>query len=252
MAMSDLKQKLLLYELARVGFPDAIYIPESDKIKVQSDNDRLPFINDAGDISYGTEYIYLATSTIRPLVEKVNESVAVWEQSNYLPIKKVEQFKSLAEYNNVVLAVRDDTGYGRGLHFVTWRYNQDRTDVESGVYADDYNTAKESFASRSELVSREKLFTKEQAVEILAAIEYRIEYDRDMTIATKSELKTISDNLYSAYKNTEPTKPTAIEQTTDKPKPKTLAGKMQAASKKVKAQDETPAPTKPHKRDARD
>ena len=203
MAMSELKQKMLLHELAQVGFPDAVYIPQSDTITLQPDGDRLPIINDAGDVKYGTEYSYLAINTIRPLVEKVNEPVTAWERSAFLPIENVSHFKALAEYNNVVLAARDDTDLGRGLHFVTWRYNHNRTDVESGVYTENYNAAKESFAARSGLVPQDKLFTQEQVLEMKTAIDYRIAHDGGLAYAIENELKSIASQLHMAYPEAE-------------------------------------------------
>jgi hypothetical protein len=85
MAMSELKQMLLKQELAKIGFPDAVYIPESDKIKVQPDNERLPFIDDEGAIWYGTEHDNFVKDTIRPLVDRVNELTAAQEKKTAMP-----------------------------------------------------------------------------------------------------------------------------------------------------------------------
>jgi hypothetical protein len=71
--------------------------------------------------------------------------------------------------------------------------------VENGFHTDDYNAAKENFASRSGLVSQNKLFMSEQAAEINAAIEYRIENDDSMNYEEERELKVIAAKLRTAY-----------------------------------------------------
>lgn len=197
MAMSELKQKILLFELAKVGFPDAAYIPESGKIKVLPEDDRSPFISDEGNINYGIEHEHLAINTLRPIVDSVNESVAAWEMAEVISVEEVKKFRVLVEYNNVLLAARNDTEIGRGFHFVTWRRYD--AGVENGFYTEDYNSAKENFASRAGLVSQNKLFTQEQAAEIQASIAYRIENDGDLTYTTENELGTIAAQLRASY-----------------------------------------------------
>jgi hypothetical protein len=104
------------------------------------------------------------------------------------------------------MSARNDTEYGRGLYFVTWQYDRDRTGVEHGHYTEDYNAAKEDFASRSGLVSKDKLFTPEQAVEMKTSIDFRIENDDELTYATENALNDIAGKLNAAYfnKNDEP------------------------------------------------
>ena len=210
MAMSEMKQKLLLYELAQAGFPDAEYIPEfkrldgitmPDKIMIKSDNLSMLEINNAGDILFARKYANLAINIIRPLADKVNEAVAAWEKAIAMPFEGVSQFRIFAEYNNTILAARDDTKYERGLYFVTWEYTRDRTGVAYGHYTEDYNAAKEDFARRSGLMSGLKMFTPEQAEEIISTIEYCIENDNDfyLTIPQEESLKSIAETLRDAY-----------------------------------------------------
>ena len=201
MAMSELKQKLLKYELKKIGFPEAVYVPESDQIKLQPDNTSLITINDAGDINYGLGYGDFAIITLFPIVEKVNESAAAWGKSNEVPFEDLSKFRVLAEYNNIILAARDDTIYGRGFHFVTWQYNYDRTGLDHGHYTEDYNIIKEDFAVRSGLISKEKIFTREQAEEIITAIENLMENDYDLYLTYEKTdlLNEIVGNLRDAY-----------------------------------------------------
>lgn len=210
--MSEFKQLLLRYELAKIGFPDARYIPEIDKVKVQPDNNRMPEINGEGNIRYGTEYENIALHTLRPLVDNVNEAIAAWEKSRAVPFDDLSKFCIMSEYNNVVLAARDDTVYGRGLHFTTWQYNFERTGFDHGHYTEDYIAAKEDFAVRAGLIPATKILTPEQAQEVKAAIEYRISNDGDITMAAEDMLKTITAKLNDAY----PVKTSPVDEDTAK------------------------------------
>ncbi len=160
MAMSGLKQRLLKIELAKLGFWDAKYNEASGLMFVSPSDERMPTIYDSGEIHYGTEYGHLVMSEIKPLVNRVNEIIAAWEKAPAVPVEDISHFRVLSEYNNVVLAARDDSelGYGHGLYFVTWRYNYSRTGLEHGNYTENYDAAKEDFALRCGLVDKNKMF----------------------------------------------------------------------------------------------
>jgi hypothetical protein len=199
MAMSEMKQKLLLHELVKLGFPGAAYMPESGIIMVQPDNDRMPVIYGNGEISYGAEHDGFASNTLKPIVAGVSESADAWDKSRAMPFDELSKFRVLAEYNGIMLAARDDTGYGRGLHFVTWQYNYDRTGLDHGHYTENYNAAKEDFAVRSGLIPDDKLLTPEQVSDIKAAIEYRRENDGDLTYEADYSLHSVLQRLNAAY-----------------------------------------------------
>jgi hypothetical protein len=195
--MSELKQRLYKYELAKIGFPDAEYLPCSDKIKLKPGDDRLPDINNAGDIRYSPAYSHLALHTISPMVDMINEVTAAWENSRPAPFEGVSHFNILSEYNNTVLAARDDAEYGRGLYFVTWKYNEGRTEFYGGHYTEDYVGAKESFALRSGLMREEKVMTQEQAADIKAAIDFFAANSDDYDLDKR--LNKISEDLCHVY-----------------------------------------------------
>jgi len=199
MAMSELKRRLLKYELAQAGFPEAVYSPVKDRVNVQADNERMPEINDAGDIHYGTEYSNIAINTIRPIVDRVNESFAAWERSEPVPFEDLKQYRVLAEYNNIMLAARDDTELGRGLYFVTWRCNNDRTGLGHGNYTASYAVAKEDFAVRAGLMPSEKIFTQEQADAIQSCVDFRLCNGEDLTYSAEETLRQISEQLLIGY-----------------------------------------------------
>jgi hypothetical protein len=163
MAMSELKQRLLKIELTKLGFPDAKYVRYSDMesgIEVNPHDQHLIRIMDGGAISYYGEHDHIVLNYIRPVSERINEIIAAWEKAPAVPIEDISHFRVLSEYNNVVLAARDDSdrSFGYGFEFVTWRYTHGRTALEHGNYTSDYEAAKEDFAVRCGLIDRNKLF----------------------------------------------------------------------------------------------
>ena len=162
MAMSELKQRLLRIELARLGFREAAYDAERELFLVCPSDDRMPKIRDDGDIQYGTEFDHIVISKISPVLDRINEIVAAWERAPNLPFKDLSHFRMLNEYNGIVLAARDDSklGYDYGMHFVTWEYTHNREGMMYGHYTNDYNAAKEDFAVRCGLIIRNKLFNE--------------------------------------------------------------------------------------------
>lgn len=162
MAMSELKQRLLRIELARIGFTEAAYSENQKLFLICPSDERIPKIRDNGDIQYGTEFDPIVISAICPILDRVNEIVAAWERSPNLPFEDLSHFRMLNEYNGVVLAARDDSklGYDYGMHFVTWEYTNNREGMMYGHYTNDYDAVKEDFAARCGLINKNKLFNE--------------------------------------------------------------------------------------------
>jgi len=131
----DLRQRLLKYELSKIDTADVPTISEAERINMQ-------------------------------VREKVNEIMAAWENSCAAPFEEVAKYRILAEFNNTVLAARDNTMNGYGFEFVTWRYDRDHSGFDLGYYFEDYEQAKESFAIRSGLVEKERFYLPECKTEI--------------------------------------------------------------------------------------
>ena len=162
MAMSELQQRLLMVELSRLGFREARYDAELGQFIVDPSDERMPKIYDSGEIHFGSEYRHLVSDEIEPAVKSVYEQAAAWERATVAPFKDLSNYRILNEYNNVVLAARDDStlGYGHGLHFTTWEYGYNREGFLYGHYTTDFENAKEDFATRSGLINRYKMFNE--------------------------------------------------------------------------------------------
>jgi hypothetical protein len=157
--MSELKQRLLKIELARLGFREAVYSGEHDAVIVNPSDKHMMMIKDDG-VSYYAEHDLLVIHQIKPLADKVREMVSAWERGQPAPFEDLSHYRILNEYNGVVLAARDDSkfGYGHGLHLTTWEYSHDRAGFQHGHYTTDYEAAKEDFAVRCGLVDKNKMF----------------------------------------------------------------------------------------------
>ena len=73
-------------------------------------------------------------------------------------------YRILADFGGTVLA---GTPSKYGVQFVTWDWDYDRTGVVHGHYfTENYDAAKQDFATRSGLIQKEQLFSPEQLTEI--------------------------------------------------------------------------------------
>jgi hypothetical protein len=199
-AMPELYKKLLLRDLWSSGFSQAKYLPETGQIKIPLDgHEHPPLITASGSVLYHEEHRDLALDTLSPIAGRAKEIADAWNCSREMPVSDLPEFRMLAEYNNIVLAARDDTEHGHGLHFVTWEYNYERTGMYRGHYTEDYSYAKEDFAVRADLIPESKLIKPEQAAEIKASVEYRIKNDDHLTLAVEDILKDVTEKLERAY-----------------------------------------------------
>jgi hypothetical protein len=159
MAMSKLKQRLLKTELARLGFHDTEYSKDEDVMRAYQDSGHAMEIRDSGNVSYNTGQYHIADE-IRAAAQRAGELAAVWENARTSRFEGLIGYRLLSEYNNILLAARDDSehGGGHGLHFATCRFSPGRARLEQVNYTDSYEEAKENFAVRCGLVDKNKLF----------------------------------------------------------------------------------------------
>jgi len=108
--MTELKQRLLKTELARLGFPDAQYERYSDledAMIVNPSDEHLIRIAGNGEIFYNGIHDHLVRNVILPVSERVNEISAAWENAHNAPFESAADFRILVEHNDVVLATCD-------------------------------------------------------------------------------------------------------------------------------------------------
>jgi hypothetical protein len=204
-------KRLLLVELRKQGFTQAWYDPEKDAVlptpdfpKIEMRENEIWFPREEepkyvlGEKFQTREELEaparkLVYGTLLPIFNNVTEMTAAWENAKPLPIRDVSEFHLLSEYNNIVLAARDDGDYG--LHFVTWEYSYDRKGVGQGHYTTDYEGAKKDFATRSGLIQEKTLFQPEQLKQIYSALLFQGKNDDELTYETEKGLHAVIEKL---------------------------------------------------------
>ena len=76
-----------------------------------------------------------------------------------------------------------------GIQFVTWDWDYDRTGVSHGHYfMENYDKAKQDFATRSGLIQKEQLFSPEQLTEIFRCCADSVDEDFFELTDTQEEM----------------------------------------------------------------
>lgn len=209
--MNEMLKRLMLVELRNQDFTQARYDPEKDAVLPSPDFPKIEMREN--EIWFPREeepkYVLnqkfqtreeleaparkLVYSTLLPILNKATEMTAAWENAPPMPIKDVSEFRLLSEYNNIVLAARDDGDYG--LHFTTWEYSYDRKGVGHGHYTTDYEWSKKDFATRSGLIQEKVLFEPEQLKQIYSALLFQGKNDDELTYSTEKELHAVIEKL---------------------------------------------------------
>lgn len=122
------------------------------------------------------------------------------EQAPQLKASGLEEgFRLLAEFNDVVLAGRTTR---HGFQFVTWARDFDKKGVCWGHYfEEDFESAKEDFATRAGLVPPDRLLSSGQLVEVYRAIHETLESDYPMTEEREQLLKDTAAQIERAVPN---------------------------------------------------
>lgn len=154
--------------LAREGFRTDR--TDTGKLRVLLDGAPLCEVTESGGITYRNEDInelerVAAKDKVYEIVRTTAEYMRQMEMAPFLKADGLEDgYKVLADFNGTVLA-GSPSKYG--VQFVTWDWDYDRTGVVHGHYfMENYDGAKQDFATRSGLIQKERLFTPEQMTEI--------------------------------------------------------------------------------------
>ena len=103
-------------------------------------------------------------------------------------------FKLLAEFNGTVLAGRKYDSMP-GHQFVTWSRTYDGTGVTQGNYIEDYETAKQDFATRSGLVQKGRQFSDEQLAEVYRCIHETLDSGYPITPEREKLLRETAEQI---------------------------------------------------------
>ena len=104
-----------------------------------------------------------------------------------------ENYKLLTDFGGAVLAGHPTS---RGVKFVTWEWNFDRTGVWAGHYfEDEYANAKRDFCMRAGLIDRDQLFSKEQLAEVYRSIHETLENTYPITAEREKLLQAAAEQI---------------------------------------------------------
>lgn len=98
---------------------------------------------------------------IQDEISTVREYVGLYEHAPQMKAADVSDYRQLAAFGDTVLAATYSEK--NGFMFCTWKQNESGDSVFWGDYSPNYEYAKEAFAVRSGLVSKERLFSENES-----------------------------------------------------------------------------------------
>ena len=190
--------------LGREGFTTQ---PEQDDLlPVEWDGRPLCRITEGGGVRYWQEDVATperdqACERATNLACMVQEYMTLMEQAPPLKAQGLSgDFRVLADFNGTVLAGHP-TQYG--VHFVTWDWNFDRTGLNYGRYfQENYSGAKQDFATRSGLISKQQVFNEAQLTEIYRCCADTLDAGFDLTYDQEQCIKGVQEQILSGMPNT--------------------------------------------------
>ena len=164
-------------------------------------------ITDTGSIRFHPESLTKAEEElVRGMVK--DESTTVLEYMKLMAQapkmntgNEIDNYKMLADFNGAVLAGHETS---LGVQFVTWEWDHDRKGVHWGhYYGQNYEGAKEDFATRSGLLPESRLFTLDQMTEIYRCIHETLEADYPITESRRKLLEKAAEQIEQSVYNLE-------------------------------------------------
>ena len=124
---------------------------------------------------------------VEDIAAKTLEYMTAMEAAPQLKASGLDgDYRILADFGGTVLA-GSPSKYG--VQFVTWDWDYDRTGVVHGHYfMENYDGAKQDFATRSGLIQKEQLFSPEQLTEIFRCCADSVDEDFFELTDTQEEM----------------------------------------------------------------
>lgn len=200
---SNTRQQLRYLEeisisLHRVGFE--IKSLEDCELSILWNNAPLCRITGKGSVFYRREDVSTppaeeALIRAEDIAARTLEYMTAMETAPQLKASGLEgDYRILADFNGTVLA---GTHSKHGVQFVTWDWDYDRTGVSHGHYfMEDYDGAKQDFATRSGLIHKEQLFSPEQMTEIYRCCADSVDGDFfDLTAGQEKVIRSVQQQI---------------------------------------------------------
>ena len=165
---------------------------EDHHLPVCWEKGRLCRISGKGSVLYRQECVDSvraqdALQSVIDTAKTTSEYMAILETAPRLKASGLDgDYRILADFGGTVLA-GSPSKYG--VQFVTWDWDYDRTGVVHGHYfMENYDGAKQDFATRSGLIQKEQLFSPEQLTEIFRCCADSVDEDFFELTDTQEEM----------------------------------------------------------------
>lgn len=124
----------------------------------------------------------------------VREYMTLLEQAPPLQAQSLTgDYRLLADFNGAVPAAHPTR---LGVQFVTWDWSFDRTGLNQGNYfQENYAGAKQDFAIRAGLISKQQIFNQEQLVEIYRCCSDTLDAGFDLTAEQEKCIRGVQEQI---------------------------------------------------------
>ena len=124
----------------------------------------------------------------------VREYMTLLEHAPLLQAQSLTgDYRLLADFNGAVLAAHPTR---LGVQFVTWDWSFDRTGLNQGNYfQENYVGAKQDFAIRAGLISKQQIFNQEQLVEIYRCCSDTLDAGFDLTAEQEKCIRGVQEQI---------------------------------------------------------
>lgn len=124
----------------------------------------------------------------------VREYMTLLEQAPPLQAQSLtDDYRLLADFNGAVLATHPTR---LGVQFVTWDWSFDHTGLNQGNYfQENYVGAKQDFAIRAGLISKQQIFNQEQLVEIYRCCSDTLDAGFDLTAEQEKCIRGVQEQI---------------------------------------------------------
>ncbi len=124
----------------------------------------------------------------------VREYMTLLEQAPPLQAQSLTgDYRLLTEFNGAVLAAHPTR---LGVQFVTWDWSFNRTGLNQGNYfQENYVGAKQDFAIRAGLISKQQIFNQEQLVEIYRCCSDTLDAGFDLTAEQEKCIRGVQEQI---------------------------------------------------------
>ena len=138
--------------------------------------------------------LQLELNTGSPLYTEVSDFCGREYLEEHLPEDMdLTELNLLADFNGAVLAAHPTR---LGVQFVTWDWSFDRTGLNQGNYfQENYAGAKQDFAIRAGLISKQQIFNQEQLIEIYRCCSDTLDAGFDLTAEQEKCIRGVQEQI---------------------------------------------------------